>query len=98
MLGTQTVLRQHHEAVKPQVRRFVNDILAAFIFGGHHAFDRLLADFLQNAVGCLGKEFGHVARLRIGALARFDAVGHRRKHARHIVIGQLIGHHFMIGH
>ena len=48
------------------------------VLGGHDDFGGFFADFLQEGVGALVQQAGHVARVRVaavGGLAALDDVG-----------------------
>ena len=85
--GTQIEMRQHHEAMKPQVALLRRPApwraAVARVFGGQHDFSGFLADLLQNRVVTLVKQARHVGSFRIAALAAIDD----RREAQQRVVG-----------
>src|SRR3972149_4595928 len=52
----QAVVRQHDQAVKPQVGGLADDAQLVPVLGGHHGFGGFLADFFQNRVFAAGEQ------------------------------------------
>ena len=77
---TQSVPREQHEAMEPQVGDFGGDADFITVLRRHDRFGRLLADLLQDGVVAFREQRGDVGRRRIGALARFDRRGDAREH------------------
>ena len=70
---------QHHQAVKPEVGGFVDQVAGVTagcsILCRQYGFDRLFADLFENLVESLMVEAGHIGAICRGAFAGFQYLG-----------------------
>src|SRR5579864_268438 len=79
----QAVLREHDEAVEPQVGRFGDDAALVAVLRRHHRLGRFLADFLQDRVGSAREQPRDVGLVRVAAFAALDDVRQPLEYVAH---------------
>ena len=76
-------MREHDQAMKPEIRRFAHDVQPVAVLRREHRLGRLFADFFQNCILTSGQQTGHIGCVCIAALTRFDGAGDAFKRLAH---------------
>ena len=82
VVGPETRVGEHDEAVEPQVGRLANEGEFITTLRGQDRLGRLLADLLEDRVLALREQGRDVGTARLGALAGLERLGNPGQHVR----------------